>query len=156
MPSDRWVLGGSFLKDVTLTLDYGKSCPGACPAEPHRARDTLARCRDLADASDAHPARCLGLNPPVEAPRRTLRATDGRPHEVPFVQLAAIAVVAAKMCCMICSASIDPLGILIRRGVSPLQFHPWLYLVHRCGEHYPSRGGLKSSWMSRRSQLGCN
>ncbi len=37
-------------------------------------------------------AQRLGLSPPTDAPRRTLRVADGQPHEVPFVQSSAIAL----------------------------------------------------------------
>ena len=37
-------------------------------------------------------AKRLGVSPVPDAPRQTLRAADGQPHEVPFVPLSALAV----------------------------------------------------------------
>ncbi len=122
------ILGGSFLKDFTMTLDYATSrlwlvLKEPLPTPPPTPALALATRRSavpiqlvgnhvlvravlnhtehvtlLLDTGAIYTlltpttAQRLGLNPPADAPRRTLRGADGQPHEVPFVQLSALAV----------------------------------------------------------------
>jgi predicted aspartyl protease len=122
------ILGGSFLKDFTMTLDYAASrlrlvrqeplptpppTPSLALATPRSAvpiqlvgnhvlvRAVLNHTEHvtlLLDTGTMYTlltpttAQRLGLSPPADTPRRTLRAADGQPHEVPFVQLSALAV----------------------------------------------------------------
>ena len=126
------ILGGSFLKDFTMTLDYATSRLRLVLKEPlptpvptptlalatrrsavpiqlvgnhvlmravlnHTEHVTL-----LLDTGSMYTlltpatAQRLGLSPPADAPRRTLRVADGQPYAVPFVQLSAMAVGKAR------------------------------------------------------------
>jgi len=122
------ILGGSFLKNFTMTLDYATSrlrlvLKEPLPTPPPTPALALATMRSavpiqlvgnhvlvravlnhtehvtlLLDTGATYTlltpttVRRLGLNPPADAPRRMLRGADGQPHEVPFVQLSALAV----------------------------------------------------------------
>jgi clan AA aspartic protease (TIGR02281 family) len=132
LPLVDGILGGSFLKDFTMTLDYATSrlrlvlkeplptsppIPSLGPAMVRSVvpiqlagnhvlvravlnhtehvtllLDTGATYTLLTPAT----AQRLGLSPSANTPRRTIRTADGQLHEVPFVQLSAIAVGEAR------------------------------------------------------------
>jgi clan AA aspartic protease (TIGR02281 family) len=132
LPLVDGILGGSFLKDFTMTLDYATSrlrlvLKGPLPTSPPIPSPGPAMVRSvvpiqlignhvlvravlnhtehvtlLLDTGATYTlltpatAQRLGLSPSVNTPRRTIRAADGQLHEVPFVQLSAIAVGEAR------------------------------------------------------------